>query len=254
MSGDHQQNPVLHQNPQGTAEDLVDLAVAQHLHFKRVARELETRPPSPEGTRRLLDAYRRGAAPAWLTAHLLGCLRDDAGYEPLREILLLAPGLLAESYAGPAMARIRRDAAFLDLRQLMFDAPKVAGREGAAYGLAHLGSQQAGDAILDAALAVRIRITTAASLLVRLRIEAAPVAALMDSTEGVRHLRLASEIVRNYVLLSPHDASARRWLEEARTSLCGPLQRVLDLPGFPMSPAKRRDLAGWIAGALRSGR
>ena len=136
----------------------------------------------------------------------------------------------------------------------MFGAPKVSGREGAAYGLAHLGSQQARDAILEAALANRIRITTAASLLVRLRIEVATVAALMDSTEEVRRLRIATDIVRSYLVWAPHDAGARRWLEEARPSLCGPLQRVLDLPGFPMSPAKRRDIAGWIEEALQSGR
>src|SRR5262245_8536078 len=98
--------------PADTAGELIAKAVANHAFFKDVASELERLPPSRAAADAMANAFLAGTAPAWLTAHLLGCVRDKSSYALVREILLSAPGLLAESYAGPALARIGGASAF----------------------------------------------------------------------------------------------------------------------------------------------
>lgn len=77
-----------------------------------------------------MTAYRKDRVPAWLVAYLLGCIRAARGYDVAREVLLAAPGLSAESYAGPAMARIAGTSAHDDLAGLMIDAHKLRARVG----------------------------------------------------------------------------------------------------------------------------
>ena len=55
----------------------------------------------------IVAAYRDGSAPPWLAAALLGQTRSARGYDVLSAILYEAPRLLAESYAGVAMAKVR---------------------------------------------------------------------------------------------------------------------------------------------------
>lgn len=137
---------------------LVALAIAEHLRFKDVFAELERRPVDDDAADALVAAYRDGSAPPWLTAALLGETRSARGYEVLSTILYDAPRLLAESYAGVAMAKVRGVDAAPDLRRAMHEAPELRSREGAAYGLSHLARAEDATAILAAARDGRIRV------------------------------------------------------------------------------------------------
>lgn len=232
-----------------SSEDLVERAVADHLFFKKAAFELAHRPPSTTAAQRLMAAFGCAAAPPWLTAHLLGCIRDETGYETAREILLQAPGQLAESYAGVALARIRGTRAFDDLCQILRSAPQQRSREGAASGLARLPSTNAATVILEVALLNRIRYTVSAFTLAELRLDPAMVNDLL-TTGDRRAIRLGSEIVWQFVL----DSRARpstdvsNWLDEAQAVVTASLRRVLASPAVTMSPRKRRELDAWLLG------
>ena len=79
-------------------------------------------------------------------------LPEDQADALRRAILLAAPRLLAESYAGPALAKIRGLEAHDELVRFTMQSPARRSREGAAYGLAHLGTGEAAAAIIDAAV------------------------------------------------------------------------------------------------------
>jgi hypothetical protein len=72
--------------------------------MKKAGRILAARPPNDTGARFLLAQYKKGDCPPWLAAYLLGCVRHELGYATVLQILLDAPGLCAESYAGVALA------------------------------------------------------------------------------------------------------------------------------------------------------
>jgi hypothetical protein len=120
------------------AEELVKSVIENHRLFKRVGRELEALPPDEHAARQLLHAYQEGTVEPWLTAYLLGCIGHTSGYDTAKAILLDHPGLLAESYAGVAMARMAGRDAHDDLRSIMLNHEHPKTRRGAAYGLAHL--------------------------------------------------------------------------------------------------------------------
>src|SRR5829696_8007388 len=108
---------------------LIEMAVADHPRFKVVAAELQRRRPAREqAALRLIELHRGGAAPPWLTAHLLGCVGHPAGYATVLAILRAAPGSLAESYAGVAAVRIAGTAACDELVQIMTDAENLHSR------------------------------------------------------------------------------------------------------------------------------
>jgi hypothetical protein len=136
--------------------ELVQRTITGEENFKAVAIEFESRPPDLAAAQRLVEAYREGRAAPWLTALLLGRLRASEGYPVTREILLAAPGQLAESYAGPAMARIRGEAAREDLLGIVMNEAPKRSREGAAYGMALLRGPGVADEILAAFRAGRI--------------------------------------------------------------------------------------------------
>lgn len=144
---------------------LVRRAVEEHGNFKESVFELERRPPDEAATDVVLEAYRTGAAPPWLAAVLLGRTRGDRGYEVARAILHDAPGLLAESYAGPAMARIRGEGAAEDLLDAMENATQGRSRAGAAYGLAVLQVEAHVDRILATYREGRLSFVTVAGVL-----------------------------------------------------------------------------------------
>lgn len=75
---------------------------------------------------------------------------DFLPLETVRGILVSAPGLLAESYAGVAMARIAGADAREDLLDLMRRGPCRRSREGALYGLVELGDPTVAPRIVDA--------------------------------------------------------------------------------------------------------
>jgi len=89
--------------------DLVRTAIREKVAFKLVVAELKKRPPSKTAAETVNEAYRRGDAPPWLAALLLGECRDKVGYTTAREILLSAPRQLAESLClYRAGAKVRR--------------------------------------------------------------------------------------------------------------------------------------------------
>jgi len=148
----------------GLASDaLVDLAVRENHRVVEVAEELERRAPDREAFEAIRRAYESRAMAPWMAALLLGRARVEAGYAQVRAILLEAPGLLAESYAGVALARIGGEPAFDDLAKLMMEAPRKASREGAADGLGSLRRAGTAALVLRAAREGRIRPETAAS-------------------------------------------------------------------------------------------
>jgi hypothetical protein len=118
--------------------------------FKQAGSILSSRPPDEDAAALLLEAYKAKRAPPWLTAQLLGCLRARSTYSAAREILLNAPGLLAETYAGVAMARIAGLDARVDLLELLRRAEHWRSRQGALYGLAALRDPSLAPLIRDA--------------------------------------------------------------------------------------------------------
>ncbi|MGK3991101.1 hypothetical protein WME99_49090 [Sorangium sp. So ce136] len=227
-----------------TSSKLVATALADHRRFKHVAAELERRVPDADAASTLVQAYRVGEAPPWLAAYLLGCIGHEVGYATAREVLLTAPGLLAESYAGPALAKILGERALPDLCALLRDAPKQVSREGAACGLGRLGSPRAEEALLEAVTTGRIRWHIAAGVLARIPIAPRRLGELLRSGETVQ-LRLASEIV--WVAL--HDANSGRstWVHDIAAELGPMIRDVLVNPALSMAPRKRAQLEAWVS-------
>ena len=166
-----------------SSRDIVRVVVEKHLRFKTAGLVFEEREPDDESARDLIAAYREGRSPPWMTAYLLGCLRAPSAYETVKQILTTAPRLLAESYAGVAMARIRGAGAEADLREIMFDGSELRVREGAAYGLSKLDRVELVPAVRDALARKRIRRATAAHVLRCLHISVSDVLTLLRSTD-----------------------------------------------------------------------
>lgn|GEM_PF-7038398 len=148
-----------------TPLEMVQLAVRDHVYFKLVSRELSDAGPCKEAVQWLVDAHEQGEAPSWLTAHLLGQNGHDAGYGTVKRILEAGPGSLAESYAGPSLARIDSVRASSDLADVLLTGTTRRIREGAAYGLAVLNTNKAREEIVDAVRDKRVSQATAAAVL-----------------------------------------------------------------------------------------
>jgi hypothetical protein len=166
-----------------SSREIVERVAANHLLFKAAGEVLQEREPDDAAGMALVQSYRGGVAPAWMTAHLLGCLRAECGYDTVREILLAAPGLLAESYAGVAMARIRGLRARSDLVALMGSAAHLQSREGAAYGVGILRDPALVPVVYDAFHSGSLRKLAAASIIRNLDVSTATVTAWLRSTD-----------------------------------------------------------------------
>jgi len=134
----------------GAPGEALEKALANHAYFKVASGQLLEAPPDEGQALRLVRAYEAGEAEPWLTAHLLGCIGHDSGYDTVLAILRLSPGALAESYAGVALAKIRGEAARADLERELAEGEKRPCREGAAYGLAELGGEAGGPPVVEA--------------------------------------------------------------------------------------------------------
>lgn len=227
-----------------TAVELVEKAVANHAFFKQVASKLERLPPDAAAANAVVAAFRKGEAPPWLTACLLGCIGHDAGYEVVREILLEAPGQLAESYAGSALVKIAGARAFDDLCGLLEGAAKLSSRKGAACGLGRLKSERATAVLLRAARAGAIPGHVAAWNLARLPLAPDQILELLHSSDP-ESLRLGTEIV--WAVIRGADASRLTWLAANQRQLAAAVRLVLTNPTFKMAPRKRRVLTEWAA-------
>lgn len=100
-----------------------------------------------------------------MAAHLLGQNGHPAGYETTKAILTSGAGLLSESYAGTAMARIPGSAAIPDLVGTMKAGTDRRVREGAVYGLALLGTREILPNVIEAVRGQQVGYSAAASVL-----------------------------------------------------------------------------------------
>lgn len=223
--------------------ELVKQAVATHADFKSVAEDLERLAPDLEAVRWLINAYDRGEAPAWLTAVLLGRIGHDDGYATARAILLAAPGLLAEDYAGCALARLRGSRALDDLVQIMSKAPKIQTRKGAAAGLGRLNSEEAATAIVQATRDRVLPAFTAGGVLAHLPVSADVVAALL-AAEDPRDIQVATELL---YLRAWSSEAYPRWSAAEVSVLLPAVRRVLERKDVRMAPRKRKTLGDWCA-------
>lgn len=240
-------NPLPEDWKQRSSTGLVDLVLETHLRFKYVGAELEQRPPCGVAARQLIDAYQAGDAPPWFTAYLLGCVSHEDGYDTVRGILLDAPRMLAESYAGVALAKIRGPNAFRDLLHLTMESPTRRSREGAAYGLAHLGTEETATAILDAAVSASIGYQMG-GVLVGQSVGAERIAELLDGEERSR--RVAIEYLTGLIRRAAGEGigsqKAAQRLVAGRGSWSAGVRGLLADEGFPMAPRQRTALTEWI--------
>lgn len=227
-----------------TSTQLVAIAIAQHSRVKDVSAKLERLPPSARAAAVLIDAYRTGKAEPWLVAHLLGCVRSKVGYATVHEILLSAPGGLAENYAVGALTEILKERAIPELCTVLRDAPKRASREAAAFALGHFNSPAAEVALLEAFRAGRIRWETAAAALRNVPIAAWRLTDLFRSGETA-DLRLAVDIVST--ALDSHDRRPTSWVHNGVAQFRPLIRSALANPDLKMSPAKRAHLTAWVS-------
>ena len=223
-----------------STERIVEVALEDMVQLKAAAPELDGRPPSYEAARIVLDAFAEERAEAWVAARLLGCIGHECGYETVHAFLLREG--MAASYAGPAMVSIRGGGAFDDLREALFTAATLMGREGAAAGLASLGPRATGP-ILSATLQGRIRWQSGAQKLKELRVDSGVVAELLASRQE-RAARVGSEAM--WFLVGDMSTDARAWLRQGERVLVEPLRELLDSPTFTMHPRKRKVLETWL--------
>lgn len=127
--------------------------------------ELKTYAPDAACAAAVIAAYEIGQCEPWCAAALLEAIGHPDGYATALEILHLAPGALAESYAGPALVRMRGADALDDLAAVLDDdkLPQRA-HEGAAFGLAAMADPRADDVLLRAVDTGRIRSSIAGSV------------------------------------------------------------------------------------------
>jgi hypothetical protein len=224
--------------------ELVDLAVADHPAFKDVAAELERRDADPAAAAAVVDAYRDGRAPPWLVAVLLGRVRAQEGYAVAREILLAAPGLLAESYAGPAMARIAGAAAREDLIDIMMSGARLASRKGAAYGLGALEVDGIAPTLLEAVKAGRVPRSTAGHI----------VGALPDAMPTVLAWLAGSDEIAEAMAVDAAFSLSANVGGITDTTLARAVRGALDARRVTLAPSIRKMLEERIAPLLeRSG-
>jgi len=226
-----------------TGAQLVKIATEDASSFKPVGAELERRAPDPRAADALIDAYRKGAIPPWLVAHLLGCVRAAQGYEVAREVLLAAPGLLAESYAGPAMARIAGAAAHDDLVGIMMNAPRLRSREGAAYGLSVLKRPGTASLVLHAVQAGRVRRHPAAFI----------VGSLPDALPAILEWFSSEDETTEAMALDAAFSLVTQTAGDPDIGLAWAIRRTLDGGRVKQAPRTRQAMLMRIAPVLRRG-
>jgi hypothetical protein len=235
------------------AQDLVREALINHAVFKFSVIELEKRPPSRPAAEIVVNAFRNGDAPPWLAAVLLGACRDKVGYNTVREMLLSAPRIRAEGYAGVALAKIAGHDSLDDLINIMSNATDRHICEGAAFGLNSLGLPESAQALRKAALSGKMRPSTAAWMLARSFPNEGEVLELLRSPDQ-KSIRLATEIIETGLLdagSNPSQAQLPGFVAKPSLSLLKALKNVLTNPKFSMRPKKRATFRAWLDKNLR---
>ena len=231
-------------------EELVSAVLDRPSLMKKVGPVLEKRPPSEAGARLIVSRYQVEKCPPWLAAYLLGCIGHELGYDAVMHVLMVAPGSLAESYAGFALVQIDPVRASVDLLHVLEEAPHHKSRAGAASGLGQLPlTREIALALFNASLNHRVPSYLVASVLWKgvERSEAMLGYVLgllttpLESKEYERR-RLVTEVALDTVL-SPSSFSKRETLmNRLRTTVA----EILNDPDFKMRPFKRAKLKDWV--------
>jgi hypothetical protein len=148
-----------------TPVELASGAITWAINFKAAALALERLRPDESAATIVVDAYQEDRVAPWLAALLLGAIRHPHGYPTALAILRRGAGQLSESYAGPAMAKMRGGAALDDLAAVLRE-PGLERwvYEGAAYGLSKIADPRALPLVIEAFVQKRIRVSTAGSI------------------------------------------------------------------------------------------
>jgi hypothetical protein len=153
---------------------LVEDVLSGRLFWKVAFLALERLEPDLASARCVIEAHDRGVCEPWLAACLLGAIRHPDGYATALAILRSSPDVRAKPHAGPALTRIRGDAALADLAAVLEEATfDRSTHEGAAYGLAGIADPRALDVLLAALETERIRMSTAGSVVNELTLDPA---------------------------------------------------------------------------------
>jgi hypothetical protein len=166
---------------------LIESAIDQSGDWKDSSLELEERGADPESAAAVIEAYEEGRCPPWLAACLLGSIAHPNGYATALAILRAGPGMSAESYAGPALAKMLGDSALPDLEQVLADdeMPSWVHR-GAAHGLGLITDPRGLDVLLAAVDHQRIEIATAGFIAHERRTPADTLLAWLESNDVLR--------------------------------------------------------------------
>jgi len=149
-----------------TSLQIVDQVIAGSPDWKRPVRALEQLPPDAASVRIVIDALERRVCESWLAACLLGAIGHPDGYATALALLRSRSDVNAKAYAGPALTRMRGDAALPDLAAVLEDASfDRKTHEGAAYGLGAISDPHALDVLVAALDAEHIRMGTAGFVL-----------------------------------------------------------------------------------------
>jgi hypothetical protein len=178
---------------QRIAEGLVTRAIRSR-NVLRLGGAIRRLPPAESDAVQVSAAFANGALDHWEAAFLLGCIGHDAGYQAACRILNDSSLAYAGSHVGLVIAQLGGRQATGDLIQFLSSAPTREGREDAAWGLAHLASPGAREAIISAALAAKIRGDLAGRLLVQLKIDARTTEQWLTSRERAE-VGLGCEVV-----------------------------------------------------------
>lgn len=221
-----------------SAVNLVDAAIEDRRSFKKIGTELDSMPPDHEATQRLISAHHERRCEPWLSAYLLGCIGHRGGYATAKSILLSNAGSSSESYAAVAMAKILGEAAYEDLRQVLFSDHPLKVRRGAASGMATTSSPRRLDdffaAVIDGLLTRNMAAWYIADcnpgddwLLRLLR------------TSDVAQQKLGSAIIE---LMVAHNSNRR----VPGTEVAECIRELLDNESFSMNPKRRKNLRHWV--------
>lgn len=144
---------------------LADVAGPGTGAWKQALFALEPLEPDAAAAAAVIAAYEGGRCPPWCAAALLGAIGHADGYATALAILRAAPGQLAESYAGPALVRMRGEAALADLAAVVEDDTlDRRAHEGAAFGLARIADGRADELLVAAVARERVRTSVAGSV------------------------------------------------------------------------------------------
>ena len=224
--------------------ELVTLAMQQPRRARLLGMAITAHPPDEGTVAMILGALERDAVAPALGAELLGYARHPSGAPILRRWLLhQALGPDVAMAAGIGLARVLGADARDDLTVMLSMAPSREGREGAARGLAELGTLIDAASITAAARERRIRARVGVWCAIRLPFDAATWLEVLES-DDLSDRRLGTELVYTLVR-DPHVAC-----EQHLTAL-GPrareaVEHALEDAALYMLPEKRETLRSWL--------